>query len=235
MKKNVAVILAGGIGSRVGLSTPKQFFKVAGKMVVEHSIDAFERNETIDEIAIVSNPYYVSNFEEMILRNNWKKVKKILLGGKERYDSSLSAISAYKEEEEVNLIFHDAVRPLISDSIINRVTEALKSYSAVDVGLPVVDTIVETEGDFITSIPERSRLQRGQTPQAFDLRVIEKAFSLALQDKDFKATDDCGIVKKYLPETPIYVVRGEESNMKLTYKEDLYILDKFFQLRELER
>src|SRR5574344_1780183 len=105
MRKNIAIILAGGVGSRLGLSTPKQFFKVAGKMVVEHTIDTFEKNSRIDEIAIVSNAFYISEFENMLLRNNWTKVKKILQGGKERYYSSLSAIDSYKDED-VNLIFH---------------------------------------------------------------------------------------------------------------------------------
>ena len=82
MRRNIAVILAGGVGTRLGLSTPKQFFKVAGKMVVEHTIDAFERNSHIDEIAIVSNPMLISEFEDIVLRNGWKKVKKILKGGK---------------------------------------------------------------------------------------------------------------------------------------------------------
>ena len=80
MRKNIAIVLAGGIGSRLGLSTPKQFFKVAGKMVVEHTIDAFESNPHIDEIAIVSNPFYIADFESIIIKNGWKKVKKILKG-----------------------------------------------------------------------------------------------------------------------------------------------------------
>ena len=104
MKKNIAVILAGGVGSRLGLSTPKQFFKVAGKMVVEHTVDAFERNPHIDEIAIVSNPFYISEFENIVIKNGWKKIKKILKGGKERYDSSLSAIEAEHERRYRQLL-----------------------------------------------------------------------------------------------------------------------------------
>lgn len=230
---NVAVILAGGVGSRLGLSTPKQFFKVAGKTVIEHTVDVFEHNSHIDEIAIVSNSFYVSEIEAIVLRNGWKKVKKILRGGKERYDSSLSAIRAY-DSPEVNLIFHDAVRPLVSQRILDDVVEALETYCAVDVALPSADTIIETHGDFISAIPDRSRLRRGQTPQAFRLETIREAYRIALQDPAFKVTDDCGVVKKYLPETAIYVVKGEESNMKLTYKEDIYLLDKFFQLRKIE-
>ena len=94
MRKNIAVVLAGGVGSRLGLSTPKQFFKVAGKMVVEHTVEVFETNPHIDEIAIVSNPFYISEFENLIIKNGWQKVKKILKGGKERYHSSLYAIEA---------------------------------------------------------------------------------------------------------------------------------------------
>ena len=228
--KNIAIILAGGVGSRVGSSTPKQFFKVAGKKVVEHSIDAFEVNPGIDEIAIVSHPYYVSQLEELILQNGWRKVKKVLQGGKERRDSSLSAIRAY-EGEDVNLIFHDAVRPLVSQRIIGDVVEALRTHRAVDVALPATDTIVEVEGRRISHIPDRSRLMRGQTPQAFDIGVIRRAYDLALQDPALRVTDDCGVVVRYLPEEPVWVVTGEESNMKLTYREDTYLLDRYFQLR----
>lgn len=233
MKKNVAIILAGGIGSRLGLSTPKQFFKVAGKMVIEHTVDAFEHNQYINEIALVSNPVYIPEVENLILKNSWKKVKKVLKGGKERYDSSLSAIQAYANQD-VNLIFHDAVRPLVSQRIIDDVVKALQTYQAIDVALPSADTIIEIEGDFISNIPDRSRLKRGQTPQAFHIETIRKAYEIALTDPNFKVTDDCGVVKKYLPETPVYVVAGEESNMKLTYKEDTYLLDKLFQLRQSE-
>lgn len=233
MKRNIAIILAGGVGSRLGMSTPKQFFKVAGKMVVEHTVDVFERNPHIDEIAIVSNPALINDFENIVLRNKWKKVKKILKGGKERYDSSLSAIRAY-ENEDVNLIFHDAVRPLVSQRIVNDVVDALKDHRAIDVAIPSADTIIEVDPDnYITSIPDRSRLRRGQTPQAFDRQLIADAYATALTDPQFKTTDDCGVVRKYTDE-PVYVVRGEESNMKLTYREDTYMLDKLFQLKNTE-
>jgi len=199
-------------------------------MVIEHTVDTFEHNQNIDEIAIVSNPAYVSDVENIVLRAEWKKVKKILRGGKERYDSSLAAVRAY-ENEEVNLIFHDAVRPLVSQRIIDEVCEALLTHEAIDVTVPAVDTIIEAEGDHICSIPDRSRLRRGQTPQAFRRSVIARAYERALQDEHFKVTDDCGVVVKYLPEVPVFLVAGEESNMKLTYKEDTYLLDKLFQLR----
>lgn len=230
---NIAVILAGGVGNRLGMSTPKQFFKVAGKMVLEHTVEVFETHRNIDEIVIVSNPFYVSEVENIVIKNGWKKVKKILKGGKERYDSSLAAIRAC-QGTGVNLLFHDAVRPLVSHRIIDDVVEALKHYRAVDVALVSTDTIIRIEGDFIEAIPDRSTLMRGQTPQAFRLETITEAYERALTDPDFKVTDDCGVVKKYLPEEKIYVVRGEESNMKLTYPEDIYVMDRFFQMKRGE-
>ncbi|SHL11100.1 bifunctional cytidylyltransferase/SDR family oxidoreductase [Flavobacterium chilense] len=231
---NIAVILAGGIGIRLEKTLPKQFFKVAGKMVIEHAVDAFEKNQFIDEIVIVINNHYLFMVEDMIIKNEWKKVKRTLIGGKERYQSSLIAINAYHELKDANLIFHDAARPLISQRIINDVVKALKHYKAVDVAINSADTIIEVENDIITDIPERIKMRRGQTPQGFRQDIIAKAYELALKDENFKATDDCGVVKKYLPGEDIYVVNGEEVNMKLTYPEDTYLLDKLFQLRSVE-
>ena len=110
-------------------------------MVIEHTVDVFERNNHIHEIAIVSNAMLIADIENIVLKNGWTKVKRILKGGSERYESSLSAIKAY-ENEDVNLIFHDAVRPLVSHRILNDVVEALKNYSAIDVAMPSADTII---------------------------------------------------------------------------------------------
>ncbi len=232
--KNIAIILAGGVGRRAGLTIPKQFLKMAGRTIIEHSVEAFEHHENIDEIAIVVNPMFYHRVEEIIAKNNWKKVKKVLIGGNERYESSLSAIRAYeKDTEEVNLIFHDSVRPLVSARIITDVCALLKEKQAVDVVVPAVDTIVEvsdTKG-VIKNIPNREYLRRGQTPQGFRLPVIKEAYEKALVDPNFQATDDCGIVVKYTPEVKVNLVYGEECNVKLTNPEDIYLLDKLFQLK----
>ena len=229
---NVAVILAGGIGSRMESAKPKQFLKVAGKTILEHTVGIFEMNMKIDEIVIVSNAFYVPEVENMVLSNDWHKVKKVIRGGKERYESSLSAIQSYQNEKP-NLIFHDAVRPLLSQRIINEVVTALEKHSAIDVAIPAVDTIIEVENDVIKQIPNRVKLRRGQTPQAFHYDTISKAYDLALKDLSFSTTDDCGVVHRYLPDEKVYVVNGEESNMKITYNEDTFLLDKLFQLKTI--
>jgi 2-C-methyl-D-erythritol 4-phosphate cytidylyltransferase len=231
--KNIVVILAGGKGLRLGYNKPKQFLKVAGKLIIEHTIEIFQQHDEIDEMVVVSHKDFIYLVEELVNKNNFNKVKKILNGGEERSDSSLVAINAYDENEDINLIFHDAVRPLLSHTIISNCIEALKHYNAIDVAVPATDTIIEVENNFISNIPNRNKLNRGQTPQAFKLKTIKTAYMYALEDKNFVATDDCGVVKKYLPEEKIYVVKGEESNIKLTYEEDLFLLDKLFQIKSM--
>lgn len=230
---NIAVILAGGSGTRLGNDLPKQFLKVAGKQIIEHTIDVFEHCQEIDEICIVSKAEYISDVEALVVRNQYHKVKKVLQGGKERYDSSLAAIHAYTDND-ANLLFHDAVRPLVNERIIHDCIEALRQYNAVDVATKTTDTIIAVdEHDCIEHIPNRAQLRNGQTPQCFKRGTIYHAYEVALADPDFRTTDDCGVVRRYLPEEPIYVVPGENFNMKLTYVEDLFLLDKLFQLRSI--
>lgn len=228
--KNIAVILAAGSGERLGGGIPKQFLKVAGKRVIEHTLDVFENHKSIDEICIVIKENIKSEMENIVVANQYKKVKKILIGGKERYQSSMAAINAYDDND--NLLFHDAVRPLVNDRIISECIEALKEYNAIDVAIPTTDTIIAVDEDeCIKGIPNRSTLRNGQTPQCFRLKLIKEAYRLALLDPDFYTTDDCGVVKRYMPGEKIYVVRGEQFNMKLTYVEDIFLLDKLFQLK----
>lgn len=219
--KNIAVILAGGVGNRLGADRPKQFLEIGGRMVIERTIDAFEANDHIDEIAVVINPMYVHEMEEIVKRNEWKKVTKVLKGGAERYMSTLSAIEAYRDAEEANMVFHDAVRPMVSQSIIDRVVTAMERHDAVGVAVKVTDTIWETESEAIKSIPDRNVMRKAQTPQAFRLSVIKEAYRRGLQDPKMSSTDDCGMVMRYMPEKKIFIVEGEERNIKLTYKEDV--------------
>jgi len=230
---NIAVILAGGAGSRFGASLPKQFLMLAGKYIMEYTINVFEENENINEICIVANKEFFKKYEEIVEKNRYKKVKKIISGGKTRQDSSYSAIKEY-DDPECNLIFHDAVRPFVSHRIINDTIKALDKYNAVDVAIPTADTIIEVENDIIKSIPERSKLKRGQTPQAFKLGIIKNAYEKFYSDKNAKIfTDDCGLVKYYLDE-PIFVVNGEETNIKITYPADLLFAEKIIQLKSVE-
>lgn len=235
--KTIAVILAGGLGSRFGLGEPKQFAKLAGLNIIEHTIKAFNDSTYIDEIIIIIKEGYQSTIEDIVNQRNFEKVNKILIGGKERSDSSLAAINSFhkiKDSENFNILFHDAVRPFIDEIIIQRCIDALGHFNAIDVAIDTADTIIEQSNDIITDIPDRSHLKRGQTPQAFKLGIIKKAYEFAKKDENFRTTDDCGVVFKYLPDEPIYVVKGSENNIKITHEQDIFLADKLFQLKTIQ-
>lgn len=232
--RTIAVILAGGIGERGGFSRPKQLVKLAGRPVISHALERFQTHDSIDEICIVTNELCRSDIEDLVSRNSFTKVTRILLGGAERYESSLAAIRAYEQEadeSELLLLFHDAVRPLVSHAVIGDVLDALKHYDAVDVAIRVADTVIQANPNTntIESIPDRSLLRLGQTPQGFRFETIRTAYERALRDPDFATTDDCGVVVKYMPETRVFIVDGDASNLKLTFPADLMIIDKFMQ------
>ena len=223
---NIAVILAGGSGSRLGGALPKQFLKVDGKEIIAYTIEAFERNPHIDEIAIVSRAEYVEQMREIVTRNQYRKVRKILKGGKERYDSSLAAINAYAHPDDV-LLLHDGVRPMVSQRIIGDCIKAMGEYDAVGVAVATTDTIVQVDGrGCIVATPARSSLRNMQTPQCFRLGLIREAYRRALSDPAFVTTDDCGVVARYMSGQPVFIVEGEASNIKVTYKEDLALMQQ---------
>jgi len=226
--KTVAIILAGGVGSRLGWETPKQFVKIAGKKVIEHTLDTFESHPMVDEIYVVVNPRYYDYFIETILPK-YKKITKVLKGGSSRQESS--RIGVYATDEDVEkVIIHDAVRPLVGKDIITNVINVLDQHHAVDVVIPAVDTIVVSDGKTILRIPDRKYLYQGQTPQGFKRDIILKAHKLAEEEGFDTATDDCSLVLKYNL-CDVHVVKGSITNVKFTYNVDYYVLDRLFQLR----
>lgn len=235
-RRNVAVILAGGVGTRVGIEIPKQLLKVAGRPVLAHTIEVFESLPTIDEIVVMMADGYVDQAQRIVTESGFRKVTAVLPGGQTRNDSTLAAIR-WLGDGECNVLFHDAVRPLVSARIINDLVAALERFSAVDTVIPSADTIIsiDPQTDTIADVLPRHLLRRGQTPQAFRLSTIRAAYAVAADDPDFVATDDCTVVLRYLPDVPVGVIDGDDQNMKITEPIDVFIADKLFQLRSNER
>jgi 2-C-methyl-D-erythritol 4-phosphate cytidylyltransferase len=227
--RTYGVVLAGGVGARLGLDVPKQMVKVAGKTILEHTVAALDGSPDIDEVIVMITPGW-SEKAATLLGNRFGKLSRILEGGLTRSDTTRRVLDAI-EDEDAKLVLHDAVRPLVSDRIIADCVRALDAFAAVDVVIASSDTIVEVDDDgIITSIPDRSHLRRGQTPQAFRLSLLRSAYAAAALDPQFRATDDCGVVVKYRPDVPIICVEGSEDNIKITHPVDLSIADKLFQL-----
>ena len=230
--RNIAIILAGGVGNRVGGDKPKQLLPLAdGRTILEHSVDAFEQAPSIDEIAIVMHPDYSDEVQGLCEQNDWQKVTKIIPGGSERWESSWHAIVAYMDEDEESALwFHDAARPFVSQRILADVALALQTHSAVTVAVPVTETLYRVErrrasaGENewrVENVPSRSEYMRAQTPQAFRMDVVASAYMKAIADEAVIATDDVGIVRKYAPKQSVYIVMGDEDNRKITFAQDL--------------
>lgn len=227
--RTVGVVLAGGVGARLGLSVPKQMVKIAGRTILEHTVAAMDASPDIDELIVMITPGW-SEQVATLLGDRYTKLSRILEGGATRNETTNKVIHALGEDD-CKVVLHDAVRPLLDARIIADCVAALDRFGAVDVVIPSADTIVAVgPDDIITSIPDRSTLRRGQTPQAFHLSVLRTAYERAAADPYFSATDDCGVVLKYLPEVPIKTVLGAEHNLKVTHPVDLFIADKLFQL-----
>jgi 2-C-methyl-D-erythritol 4-phosphate cytidylyltransferase len=173
----IAVVLAGGRGLRFGGEVPKQFVKLAGRMVIEHTIEVFERCAAVDEIVVVVPAGHEDTLWEASTRNGWHKVSKVVAGGRDRADSTASALAALAEHPaQARILVHDAARPLLDEPTIERCLAALDVHQAVDVVVPASDTIVEVASEGrISDIPDRSRLRRGQTPQGFRLGLLREA------------------------------------------------------------
>lgn len=227
--KNIAVILAGGAGKRAGEGLPKQFRKLSdGRTVLETCVAAFEAHESIDEIAIVMLRDYLPQAQTIARQAGWHKVNYWIAGGRERWESSLFAAKTLQQamnangDNECNILLHDCARPFVSEAIITRVCQALMDYQAVSVAVPLTDTIYEIKNSKlqINSIPPRETLMRAQTPQAFRLSLLLRAYEKAEEEALQHVTDDAGVIHTFLPDEKIGIVAGEETNRKLTYEED---------------
>ncbi len=222
------LILASGSGERLKNEVPKQFIKIGRKTIIEHTIDTFEENKYIDEIILVCNPLFRDLMEEILAKNKYKKVKHLLDGGKTRRESSYAGIN-FIQSDDASVLIHDGVRPFVSHRIIEDCVKALEVYNAVAAGIPCVDTIIKVNSqNIIEEIPQRKYLMRVQTPQAFKTGLIKEAHRLALND-NIEFTDDCSLVMRYKL-APVYIVYGEEKNIKITYPEDLVLAESFKKL-----
>jgi 2-C-methyl-D-erythritol 4-phosphate cytidylyltransferase len=225
--RTVAVVLAGGSGERFGTPVPKQLLLLAGRPMIEHSVAAFERAPGVDRILVVMAAGHADEVSALLEAGGYGKLSKVIDGGPTRTESTWRAI-AELGEDECDVLFHDAARPLVSQQIIAAAVAALADHRAVGVAVPSSDTIAVVGDGVMTAIPSRDSLARCQTPQGFRLSVIRRAYQLADADPQFgelPATDDCGIVLRYLPELGVHVVPGSERNIKITYPRDLRIAE----------
>lgn len=215
---NIALIVAGGSGKRMGIDTPKQFIKVHDKPLLVYTVEAFNNHEYIDAIIIVCHEDYLNEVEGYIHHYALDKVISVIKGGETRQQSVFNGLKEIKNkgyQDEDIILIHDAARPLVSEDIITENVRLARSYGAVMTALPSVDTVIrgnDSVGEFLN----RNEIYLEQTPASFMFKVIYEAHKKA---KGNDASDDCLLVKQNGKE--IQIVRGNKNNFKITTKEDL--------------
>ena len=238
--RTVAVVLGGGTGQRIGAPLPKQLLRLEGRTLLEHCVAAFEQAPGIDEILVVMAAGYVDQARAMLAEGGYRKVTGVIPGGVARPDSTRVALAAITaalpgDPADCGVLLHDAARPLVDQRIIADCVAALATHRAVGVAVPSPDTIAVVSDGVMTAIPRRDSLVRLQTPQGFRLSVIRRAHELAAADPgfaDLPATDDCGIVLRYLPEVKVHITAGSERNIKITYPRDVVVAEALLRCKQ---
>lgn len=226
---NIAVVLAGGTGSRMGIvDRPKQFIEIYGKPVVIHTIEAFEINENIDAICVICTKDWQEDLSIWLKEYDIRKVRWIGDAGSTRMESSLNALNKIKDDvtDDDIIVIHDSARPLVSQRIINENIDKVRQFGACDTVIPSQDTIIRSlDGESLESIPVRRELYLGQTPQSFRYSIVREAyddyFKIPEEDRPVM-TDDCGLV--LMAGHKIAMAMGDKLNMKITTMEDLLLV-----------
>lgn len=234
--KEIAIVLAGGKGSRMNSSTPKQYLVINGYPVLYYSLKAFQES-SVDEIILVAGRGETQLCRrEIVNRYGFDKVSAIAEGGAERYDSVMSALKVVKERvnendlKDVTVYIHDGARPCVSDIILKNCREAVRKFGACTAAVPVKDTIkIADENGFAVSTPDRNTLWQIQTPQVFKYDIIAEAYNKMYADTDRgNITDDAMLVERYT-EIPVKMAMGAYSNIKITTPEDMQIAQMYLK------
>ncbi|OLT30236.1 2-C-methyl-D-erythritol 4-phosphate cytidylyltransferase [Actinomadura sp. CNU-125] len=222
--RTVAVVLAGGVGARLGAGRPKQLIEIGGRSILGRAVAAFDGHPRVDEVLVVMAPGHLR--AAATIAAPFGKVTAVIAGGDTRTASTVAALEALADRpDDARVLFHDAARPFVDAAVIDRVLDALDGDAAVAVGVPSPDTIVVVADGRVASMPPRESMSRFQTPQGFVLGTVRKAYEIALADPGLRATDDCGIVHRYLPDVPIRVVAGDDRNLKVTRPLDIALAE----------
>lgn len=229
--KNVAIILAAGNGNRMHSNMKKQFLLLNDKPLLYYSLKAFEES-AVDEIIVVTGKEDIDYcYHNIIKPYNFRKVKKVIEGGAERYHSVFNGLMAADNCE--NVFIHDSARPMITKELIELILESMEHYNALIVGVPVKDTIKSVdEQEFVKDTPNREELWQIQTPQVFKYFLIKAAYQYVIDNGIQNITDDAMVLELYSGKKELVkLFKGSYENIKITTSEDMLIAETFLNKR----
>ncbi len=228
------VILAGGIGSRMGnAEKPKQYLQIGNKPIIVHTVEKMYVHPEIEKLLVLCPEQWVS-YTKTLLKKYIRTAEDIVVlkGGASRNETIMNAIAYIEQEtgldEETIIVTHDSVRPFITHRIISENVYYARQYGACDTVIPATDTIVESrDGKIISEIPDRSKMYQGQTPQSFCASRLKELYeSLSEEEKEI-LTDAAKIFA--IKGEKVYLVQGEVSNIKITYPYDLRVAESLIK------
>lgn len=233
--KTYAIIVAGGVGKRVGADIPKQFIKIYDKPILIYTLEDFSKNKNIDNIVIVCIESWIDELEKYLSFYDIKKVLKIVPGGntvqESIYNGVLSLENVAKSGDIV--IIHDGIRPVVDEQVIEDVISVARKYGAAATSLPYNEQIFlkDNELSTIKYIP-RETLMRVSTPQAYEYTSLNKAYKKAFNEK-------IGIYGSSYTNTMwvelgnrLYFAKGSDKNIKITTKDDIKLFKAFLESKD---
>ena len=225
--KNMALVMAAGRGTRFKGSLPKQYVKLAGIEILAHAIQRVENEPLIDAIVAVAERKYIKFvMTDIVKKYGFKKVKAVIAGGKERYDSVYNALKAIRKYSPENVVIHDGARPVFDAQALKAVLASLKTEVAVIPVTRITATVKQVNNGYVVQTIDREILRASVTPQGFKYRELFSLYS-ASAIKKIRPTDEAFIFENV--GYRVAVVEHEGFNLKVTTKEDISILKSYFE------
>lgn len=230
---NIAILTAGGIGSRTHQDLPKQFITVDNKPIIIYTLEAFQQHPNIDEIYVACLEGWNLVLEAYAKQFNITKLKKIVIGGSTGQESIYNALKAIREdhtEADIVVLIHDGNRPMVSQDIITDNIVKQSIYGSAVTVIPTAEVVfVSKDGESSNEALNREELWRTQTPHAYRFDELWNVHCQALKDGVTNTAASCSLMQKYGYTT--YFSKGSEKNIKITTVEDIEIFKALLNAR----
>lgn len=219
-RRAIAIVLAGGMGSRFGGPLPKQLIDLDGRPLLAHALEKFASLDDFSAVYVVANPAWSAEITEIAHQALAGVHFEVVPGGQSRNESVWNALTRVSADDSAKCLIHDGVRPLVTESLISDVLESLDSVPCVVPVIDAIDPLFLVEGNRVVSVADRSRLVRGQSPQGFNLGVLRSALAELGVDRMAEYSTLFEAVRVVFPEIEIATVQGEGNNIKVTQAVD---------------
>lgn len=233
---NVALIFAGGTGTRMNSKTkPKQFLKLHGKPIIIYTLEAFDRHDEVDEIIVVCLEEWIGYLNELVNSSSLKKVKYIVAGGLNAQESQYNGLKAIKDgcnvDKETIVLIHDGVRPLIDEGTISKNIQSVKKNGSAITVTPAIETVILVDNnELLNKVLERNSCRMAKAPQSFYFNDIFSVHKKAIKDNKLNFIDNASLMMYYGYD--LHIVEGLSENIKITTPSDFYTFRAICEAKE---